>query len=157
MRRVSLETISTLLANAFGSYVYKWKMRKGLFFFSLPFHLAKRRCPSVEAADHPIWPLVNLWQLPPPNFRAVVPWGDRRVTIIYSHGTARRISNWLKGQQAVSVCPSATRRSLFSQLACVSRTLRGNLIPPQLQPTQSTSTDSVHFHGTFAGMTNRPN
>lgn len=51
----------------------------------------------------------------PPNFRTVVPWGDRHVTIIYPHATTRRISNWLKGQQAVSVCASATRRSLFSQ------------------------------------------
>lgn len=93
----------------------------------------------------------------PSNFQAVVPWGDRHVTIIYPHATTRRISNWLKGQQAVSVCTSATRRSLFSQPACAFRTLQGNLIPTQLQLPESTSTDSVQSHSTFVAMTNRPN
>lgn len=91
----------------------------------------------------------------PPNFRTVVPWGDRHVTIIYPHATTRRISNWLKGQQAVSVCASATRRPLFSQPACSSRTLWGNLIPLQLQLPES-STDS-ESHSIVAAMTNRPN
>ncbi|KAI4832134.1 hypothetical protein KUCAC02_015111, partial [Chaenocephalus aceratus] len=67
-----------------------------------------------------------------------VPRGDRHVTIIYPHAATGRISNWLKGQQAVSVCASATRRPLFSQPARVSRTLGGNLIPPQLQQPEST-------------------
>lgn len=128
-----------------------------LHFSSLSFHGSLMEMPFSWGSRPPNLDLVNLWQFPPPNFQAVVPWGDRRVAIIYSHGTTRRIGNWLKGQQAVSMTASATRRSLFSQLACASRTLWGNLILTQLQLTESTSTDSVQNHGTLMAMTNRPN
>lgn len=128
-----------------------------LHFSSLSFYGSLMEMPFSWGSRPPNLDLVNLWQFPPPNFRAVVPWGDRRVAIIYSHATTRRIGNWLKGQQAVSMSASATRRSLFSQLACASQTLWGNLILTQLQLTESTSTDSVQNHGTLMAMTNRPN